>query len=77
MLWLASGILLLGSDLSDLKEATIQKTETKNDCSRRLEHLLNVHPEKYRSRSSRPTRSSTPVDLRSIDHHRSRSVDYL
>lgn len=44
---------------------------------RQIEHLLNVHPEKYRSRSGRSTRNSTPIDLRSIDCHRSRSVDYL
>ncbi|KHN86077.1 hypothetical protein Tcan_17832 [Toxocara canis] len=42
--------------------------------SRRLETLLNVHPEKYRSRSNRPTRSTTPVQLQ---QNRSRSVDYL
>lgn len=42
--------------------------------TRRLETLLNVHPEKYRSRSTRPTRSTTPVDVRG---GRSRSVDCL
>ncbi|VDN08188.1 unnamed protein product, partial [Thelazia callipaeda] len=45
--------------------------------SRRLEHLLNVHPEKYRSRSSRSIRTMTPIDLSSMDHYRSRSVDFL
>uniref|UniRef100_A0A915AVW6 BTB domain-containing protein n=1 Tax=Parascaris univalens TaxID=6257 RepID=A0A915AVW6_PARUN len=42
--------------------------------AKRLETLLNVHPEKYRSRSNRPTRSTTPVRL---EQSRSRSVDYL
>lgn len=46
-------------------------------ASRQIEHLLNVHPEKYRSRSGRSTRTSTPTDLRAIDYQRSRSVDYL
>uniref|UniRef100_A0A1I7VQX0 Ovule protein n=1 Tax=Loa loa TaxID=7209 RepID=A0A1I7VQX0_LOALO len=44
---------------------------------RQIEHLLNVHPEKYRSRSGRQTRTSTPIDLSEIDSHRSRSVDFL
>uniref|UniRef100_A0AAF5RVY7 BTB domain-containing protein n=4 Tax=Wuchereria bancrofti TaxID=6293 RepID=A0AAF5RVY7_WUCBA len=44
---------------------------------RQIEHLLNVHPEKYRSRSGRSTRTSTPVNLRDINCHRSRSVDFL
>ncbi|VIO93509.1 potassium channel protein, putative [Brugia malayi] len=44
---------------------------------RQIEHLLNVHPEKYRSRSGRSTRTSTPINLHDIDCHRSRSVDFL
>ncbi|OZC11969.1 K+ channel tetramerization domain protein, partial [Onchocerca flexuosa] len=45
---------------------------------RQIEHLLNVHPEKYRSRSGQSIETSTSVHLNQMGcHHRSRSVDYL
>uniref|UniRef100_A0A0N5AHJ9 Ovule protein n=1 Tax=Syphacia muris TaxID=451379 RepID=A0A0N5AHJ9_9BILA len=61
--------------LIKLKYSLKQKKKLKIPV--KLENLLHVHPEKYRSRSTKTTRSSTPVDLEGFQKTRSRSADYL